>query len=84
LTSVLYFFNLETSNANKMKKEFVIWGIDAAKGETLENILHTIAETMDEAKYVVKILESEYGCKNCRIQVIDFSTPIDFTKTLNF
>ena len=64
-----------------MKKEFVIWGI--APNTTEENILFTKAETMEEAKRVLNILTTQYNCKECRIQVIDFTNGINFTKTIN-
>lgn len=64
-----------------MKKEFVIWGI--APNTTEENILFTNAKTLEEAKKVVDILTTQHNCKNCRIQVIDFTTGIDFIKTIN-
>ena len=64
-----------------MKKEFVIWGI--APNTTEEDILFTKAETMEEAKRVLNILTNQHNCKECRIQVIDFTKGIDFTKTIN-
>ena len=64
-----------------MKKEFVIWGI--APNTTEEYILFTKAETMEEAKRVLNILTNQHNCKECRIQVIDFTKGIDFTKTIN-
>ena len=65
-----------------MNQEFVIWGV--AEGEKDENILFTKATTINEAKSVIKVLETKYKCTNCRIQVIDFSAGIDFTKTINW
>lgn len=64
-----------------MKKEFVIWGI--APNTTEEDILFTKAETMEEAKRVLNILTNQHNCKECRIQVIDFTKVINFTKTIN-
>lgn len=64
-----------------MKKEFVIWGI--APNTTEEDILFTKAETMEEAKRVLNILTTQHNCKECRIQVIDFTKGINFTKTIN-
>ena len=63
-----------------MKKEFVIWGI--APNTTEEDILFTKAETMEEAQRVLNILTTQHNCKECRIQVIDFTIGIDFTKTI--
>lgn len=64
-----------------MKKEFVIWGI--APNMTDEDILFTNASTLEEAQRIISILTNKYNCKNCRIQIIDFTTGIDFTKTIN-
>ena len=64
-----------------MKNEYIIWGI--APGQKDEDILFTNAQNLAEAKKVVSILESEHNCKNCKIQIIDFSQKIDFSKTLN-
>jgi hypothetical protein len=79
--------SLHHQTATQMKTEFIIWGIDAAKGGTIEDILHTTCETYQEAKNCIQILEKKYGCKNCRIQIIDFSQPVnfanEFAKTVN-
>ena len=64
-----------------MTNEYVIWGI--APNTTDEDILFTNAKTLEEAKKVVDILTTQHNCKNCRIQVIDFTTGIDFIKTIN-
>jgi len=64
-----------------MTNEFVIWGI--APNTTEEDILFTNAKTLEEAKKVVNILTTQHNCKNCRIQIIDFTTGIDFIKTIN-
>jgi hypothetical protein len=64
-----------------MKNEYIIWGI--APGQKHEDILFTNAQNLAEAKKVVSILESKHNCKNCKIQIIDFSQKIDFSKTLN-
>ena len=64
-----------------MTKEFVIWGI--APNTTEEDILFTNAKTLEEAKKVVNILTTQHNCKNCRIQIIDFTTGINFIKTIN-
>jgi len=64
-----------------MTNEFVIWGI--APNTTEEDILFTNAKTLEEAKKVVNILTTQHNCKNCRIQIIDFTTGINFIKTIN-
>ena len=64
-----------------MKKEYVIWGIP--KGKVHEDVLYTRAKTLIEAKKVMKIIEKEYGAKKCHIEILDFKTMPDFTKTLN-
>ena len=64
-----------------MTKEFVIWGL--APNTTEEDILFTNAKTLEEAKKVVNILTTQHNCKKCRIQIIDFTTGIDFIKTIN-
>jgi len=64
-----------------MKNEYIIWGI--APGQNEEDILFTNAQNLEEAKKVIQILESEHSCKNCKIQIIDFSKKIDFSKTIN-
>jgi hypothetical protein len=64
-----------------MTNEYVIWGI--APNTTEEDILFTNAKTLQEAKKVVDILTTEHNCKNCRIQIIDFTSGIDFIKTIN-
>jgi hypothetical protein len=64
-----------------MKNEYVIWGI--APNTTEEDVLFTEAQTLQEAKKVVDILTIKHNCKNCRIQVIDFSKPLDFLSIIN-
>jgi hypothetical protein len=64
-----------------MKNEYVIWGI--APNTTEEDILFTEAQSIQEAKKVVDILTTKHNCKNCRIQVIHFSKPLDFLSIIN-
>ena len=59
-----------------MKNEYIIWGI--APNTTEEDILFTEAQSMQEAKNVLDILTTKHNCTNCRIQVIDFTKPLDF------
>ena len=58
------------------KEEFVIWGIPDGKKD--EEVLFTKAKNDKEAKKVVKILTDKHGVTKARIQVVDFSTDIDF------
>jgi hypothetical protein len=62
-------------------KEFVVWGIPQDKKQ--EQILYTKAKSMGEAKKVCEVLENKYGASQCRVQVLDLSTPPDFSKTIN-
>ena len=63
------------------KNEYVIWGI--APNTFVEDILFTEAKSMQEAKNVLEILTTKHKCTNCRIQVIDFSKPLDFLSIIN-
>lgn len=66
-----------------MKREYVIWGIDPQND--FESILYTKATSLYEANRVLWLLESAHGCKNCRVQIIDFSTDFknDFINAIN-
>lgn len=64
--------------------EYVIWGVNAANGETEESILRTTnadctgkIETREEAERLARWLERQ-GCTKLRIQEIDLSKPLDF------
>ncbi len=70
-------FRDELSTINEAQKELVIWGIP--KGEKDEQVLFTKAKTDKEAKNVIKILTDKHGVTKARVQVIDFSTGIDFS-----
>lgn len=50
-------------------KEYVVWGVP--KGETDEQVLYTKAETMERAQQAKTILETQKGCAQVRIQVVD-------------
>lgn len=60
--------------------EYPIWGIPP--GKTEEDLLYTRARTMEEAKRVCRILETEHGVTRPRIQVLDLTTPPDFSNVL--
>lgn len=55
------------------KPEYVIWGIPP--GQQDEVPLYTLAETEEQAKAVIVVLEKKHGCRACRIQVIDGTAP---------
>ena len=67
-------------------KTFTIWGIPPHKKYT-EDILFTKARTIAEASKACEILETEYNCRNCRIQIINLSENFDLkdeiTKAIN-
>ena len=54
-----------------MKTEFVHWGIP--KGKKDEEILYTKSITLDDAVRVKKVLTEDFGCREVRIQTIEFS-----------
>lgn len=64
-----------------MSNEYIIWGKNDDNQN--EQILYTKAQSYNQAKEIIKILEKDFNCFDCRIQVIDFKTKIDFTKTIN-
>jgi hypothetical protein len=73
---------IETRKGNrKMQNEYVIWGKQS--GKDIEEILYTHLETMKDAQNMIEKLISLYAIQDARIQTIDFSQPLDFTKTLN-
>lgn len=59
-------------------KEFVIWGVPP--NEEHENVLYTKATSLQEAIKISETLEKKHGCTNTRIQILDLSTPPDFSK----
>ncbi len=61
-------------------KEFAIWGIPPDKTE--ETLLHTKAESLREAETVKRILESRFGCRRVRIQIMNLSSPPNFKKAI--
>jgi hypothetical protein len=57
-------------------KEYVIWG--KAPNSTTEDLLVCEKAGINNqawADRVVNSLETEHGCKDCRVQVLDLSTP---------
>lgn len=59
-----------------MKAEYVIWGKEAGKTGDLDDApLYTKAESMDEAKRVMAILEKDHGCHSMRVQTLDGTLP---------
>jgi hypothetical protein len=65
---------------NGENSEYPIWGIPP--GKTDEDLLYTRATTMNEAKRVCRILETEHGVTRTRIQVLDLTQPPDFSNVL--
>lgn len=61
--------------------EYIIWGIP--EGKTEEQVLFTKAATLWEAEQIKVIIEQRFKARNCRIQILDLSTPVDFAKILN-
>lgn len=61
-----------------MAKEYVIWGVPP--GEVDEQILYTLAKSMDEANAVMKVLATKHGATAMHVQVIDLSQPVNFGK----
>ena len=66
-----------------MEKEFVIWGIAPSKKHE-ELLVSSVSyiKSMADAKKYCDILEKKHGCTNTRVQVIDFSKPLKFDKTI--
>lgn len=64
-----------------MKTEFIVWGIPP--NQTMEDVLMTNATSLDMAQRQVQVLESKYGCTNCRIQILNLRDKPDFTKAIN-
>ena len=63
-----------------MKKEYVIWGVE--KGTDYEQLLYTKAVSYEAAIKTAKLLEEKFDVTKTRIQIIDFSVPLDFTKII--
>lgn len=64
-----------------MRNEYIVWGIP--KGKEDEEILYTKAASHIDAVRAIDKLTKIHGCSKCRVQEIDFSTPIDFANTIN-
>lgn len=59
-------------------KEYIIWGISpVGKEEEVLASEHAGIKSMAEAEAAIHTLE-KYGCKECRIQVIDFAKKYKF------
>ena len=63
----------------KNYKEYVIWGI-APDTESEDLLVSEQAgiKTREAAKRAVALLEEKHGCRNCRIQVLDFGEPLNW------
>lgn len=65
-----------------MKTEFIVWGY--APEKDFEQILYANSETHERARQVCDILEAKHGCKNTRVQVLNFNDKENlFIKSLN-
>ena len=58
-----------------MKNEYIVWGIP--KGDKLESVLYTKSNTLEEAQYMARYLEDTYKVIKTRVQIIDFSKPLE-------
>ena len=58
-----------------VKKEYIIWGIP--KGDQYEIILSTKCSTLKESKYMCNYFEDIFNATKTRIQIIDFSKPLE-------
>lgn len=60
-------------------KEYIIWGIPPNhESETILVSEKANIKTMQHANETVELLTSKHGCKACRVQVIDFSEPLEW------
>jgi len=62
-------------------KEYIVWGIPRGKDD--EEVLYTKAKSEGEAKKIAKYLSVKFGAKKTRVQILDLTTKIDFTKAIN-
>jgi hypothetical protein len=60
------------------KTEYIVWGVPPNK--KYEEPLITDAKSLKVAENYCKLLTEKYGCKNCRIQVLDLSGNVNFSK----
>ena len=58
-----------------MNTEYVIWGIP--KGDYEETILFTKCDTLKEANYMCNHFEDVFKATQTRVQIIDFSKPLE-------
>ena len=79
----LRYFIFNTKPITMAHVEFLIWGRNPkSKTEDLLISENFGIRSYSEAERVCEALEKR-GCSMLRIQVIDFSKPLDFTKTIN-
>lgn len=57
--------------------EYIIWGIPV--GSEHETVLHTQSKTPAEARNVMKVIETKFGAKKLRLQVLDPNVAPDFS-----
>jgi len=58
-----------------MNKEYIVWGIP--KGDKDETILSTKCDNLKEAKYMCNYFEDVFKATKTRVQIIDFSKPLE-------
>ena len=63
------------------KKEYIVWGVPSGKSH--EEVLYTKAKSMSSAKKVAMILMTKYNATKTRVQVLDLTTTLDFSKLLS-
>jgi hypothetical protein len=64
-----------------MTTEFIIWG--CRPNTTNEQVLvseKANIKNLSQAENLCKVLESKHNCTKTRIQIIDFTSPFNFSK----
>lgn len=61
--------------------EYVVWGVPP-DGDGDERPLYTRAETMEQARRVMRVLEEQHGCTRLRVQVLNPAEPPDFVRAV--